>query len=192
MHTVTPFRGPEPPVPGSVLCPYCEVVYQGGANGERCELCGTPLVTLGARGRRGAGPALSGLGRGIVLGMARTAQSRWGAALWVGLYATTMALLLQWGAVTLADAFGARGVREALNGRTSLLGLALLAPLHLLGGLMIGLLLRYARYVCAALAGAVVALPPLDVVRDDPLVLLPQVGSVLLWLAGAWLGGRRG
>lgn len=190
MRSVTPFRGAQPPVPGSALCPYCEVVYQGGAESGRCDLCGTPLVTLRPTRRRATGTPLSDFGRGIVFGMARTAESRWGAPLWVTLAAIGAVLLLQWGAALLGDRTGVPQIRAALDGHVAPLGLALLAPLHLLGGLLVGALLRRARLLCAALAGIVVALPPLAAIAQDPAILSLQIGPVLFWMLGSLLGGR--
>ncbi len=190
MRSVTPFRGAQPPAPGSALCPYCEVVYQGGADSERCDLCGTPLVTLRPPRHRPAAAPLSDFGRGIVFGVARTAESRWGAPLWVTLAAIGLVLLLQAGAAALGDRIDIPQIRAALDGRAEPLGLALLAPLHLLGGLLVGALLRRWRLFCAALAGIAAALPPLDAITADPTILSPQIGPVLFWMLGSLIGGR--
>ena len=190
MRSVTPFRGAQPPAPGSALCPYCEVVYQGGADSERCDLCGTPLVTLRPPGRRAAAAPLSDFGRGIVFGVARRAESRWGAPLWVTLAAIGLVLLLHAGAAALGDRIAIPQIRAALDGRADPLGLVLLTPLHLLGGLLVGALLRRWRLLFAALAGIAVALPPLDAISADPTILSPQIGPVLFWMLGGLIGGR--
>lgn len=190
MRAKIPFRSAEPGSDGSVLCPYCEIVYPEGADSERCELCGTPLVALRPPKHRTLEPPLSDFGRGLVLGAARTAESRWGAPLWACMIAISLVLLLQWGAATVASSVGVPELRATILGRVEPLGLALLAPLHLLGGLLVGVLLRQGRLVYATLAGLAVALPPLDAFGDNPAFLALRIGPVLCWTLGSYLGGR--
>jgi hypothetical protein len=208
MATATPYRWGKSAPPGSTLCPYCEVVYTGADSGTHCATCGTKLVALQTNRvavgvparpdplpaplvRREDAPPPS-FRRNLVRGFTRAARVRWVVPLWATLLTIALALVLDRLILPPHRLTSSGDIAPLLAAGTGpgALFLALTAIVSLAGGMVLGTVLRDARFPCAALAGSVIAFAHLSFTDLTPSTFTVVLAHPLLWVAGAMLTAR--
>jgi len=207
MATATPYRWAKSAPPGSTLCPYCEVVYSGVGNGTRCATCGTKLVmlhtSLVAVGETGGPPSVpaalvrheapvpSGFRQNLLRGFAGAARARWLVPLWATLLTIAGALVLDRLILPPHRLTTSTDIAPLLTGGSGTIAvfLALTALVSLIGGMVLGVMLRETRFPAAALGGSAIAFAHLSFTDLTPTTFTVVLAHPLLWVAGAMVGG---
>lgn len=208
MATATPYRWAKSAPPGSTLCPYCEVVYSGVGNGTHCATCGTKLVMLHTSlvaVEAGSGPPPlptavvrreepppPGFKRNLVRGFTGAARVRWLLPLWATLLTIAGALVLDRLILPPHRLTSSTDIAPLLlggNGGMVAFFLALTALVSLCGGMLLGLVLRDARFPAAAVGGSAIAFAHLSFTDLTPTTFTVILAHPLLWVAGAMLAG---